>query len=717
MRIKAASVSTSIAALLLLASLAPAWAAMPPSVEEPQAPPPRRVGLREHVVVTATRLPGPEVKQPDVPAHVTVIDRRRIEASGARTIQELLAFEAGVSLHDQTGSGRQDTLDMRGFSRGTGMAVYLEGARLNDPRNNQVALELIPIDAVDRIEIIRGATSSLAGGGAEAGLIQIFLRTGETKGGGVSMASGTHGALDAAGAAQWRWRKAGGFASASLDRTDGFRENSEADEKRLAATAGVELAGGRRLSVSLVSASLDLGNPGSLTEAEFARNPAAAPFNQSDGMEEDLGLFSMNFQGPVAAGFSLAANLSYRDSRAEVLTTGRGASLFGGFFLDSDTRVAGAALQASHHGLLAGRGNDVSLGAEWMDGDTGALGFFTAPSDPAHVDRSSPDTHSDARRRTLALFAREAWKPFPKWGLTAGVRFDSDRFGYDERIPDPSNGDSRSFSEVSLSAGVTWQPRDETGFYLSYGEAFLPPTVEQLFAFPGFGSNPGLVPQDSRSLQAGVRVNRQWTKRSLDLDAAIFRVATDDEIVFRPGPLPGAPFGRNENQGRTLRRGVELSVRSRLAARITGFINATWTEAQIRNDPNRGNTVPLVPRDQISAGMDLTLPAGLAIRADALRVGDQVLDNDDANEQDRLSSYATANLRIAWRPAAARRKPGDSAGEDARGPSVFLEAKNLFDRNYATRGIYAFDYGSSSNAVFLTPAPGRRYLAGGEWKF
>ena len=140
MRIKAASVSTSIAALLLLASLARAGAASPPqastpspvpsstaqaapppSVEEPPAaPPPRRVGLREHVVVTATRLPGPEVKRPDVPAHVTVIDRRRIEASGARTIQELLAFEAGVSLHDQTGSGRQDTLDFAGWKALTG---------------------------------------------------------------------------------------------------------------------------------------------------------------------------------------------------------------------------------------------------------------------------------------------------------------------------------------------------------------------------------------------------------------------------------------------------------------------------------------------------------------------------------------------------------------------------------------------------------------------
>jgi outer membrane receptor protein involved in Fe transport len=352
-----------------------------------------------------------------------------------------------------------------------------------------------------------------------------------------------------------------------------------------------------------------------------------------------------------------------------------------------------------------------------MDGDTGALGFFTAPSDPARVDRSRPDTRSDARRRTLALFAREAWKPLPKWGLTAGVRFDSDRFGYDERIPDPSNDDSRSFSEVSLSAGVTWQPRDEAGFYLSYGEAFLPPTIEQLFAFPGFGSNPGLVPQDSRSLQAGTRVAHTWADRSLDLDAAIFRVATDDEIVFRPGPLPGAPFGRNENQGSTLRRGVELSVRSRLAPRIAGFINAAWTDAQFRNGPNQGHTVPLVPRNQISAGMDLTLPAGLALRAEALRVGDQVLDNDDANEQGRLSSYATANLRIAWKPAAAQGKPGDSAGGDARGPSFLVEAKNLLDRKYATRGIYAFDYGSSRSAAFLTPAPGRRYLAGGEWKF
>ena len=50
-------------------------------------------------------------------------------------------------------------------------------------------------------------------------------------------------------------------------------------------------------------------------------------------------------------------------------------------------------------------------------------------------------------------------------------------------------------------------------------------------------------------------------------------------------------------------------------------------------------------------------------------------------------------------------------------PVLFVEARNLLDESYETRGIFAFDFAAGRNDVFLTPAPGRQVMAGLEWEF
>jgi outer membrane receptor protein involved in Fe transport len=48
---------------------------------------------------------------------------------------------------------------------------------------------------------------------------------------------------------------------------------------------------------------------------------------------------------------------------------------------------------------------------------------------------------------------------------------------------------------------------------------------------------------------------------------------------------------------------------------------------------------------------------------------------------------------------------------------LFAELRNLLDEEYSTRGILAFDFSAGADAVFLTPAPGRRVFAGAAWSF
>lgn len=661
----------------------------------------------EHVVVTATRLPDQESELRDLPAAVTVVTREQIEASGARTIQEALARETGVVAYDQVGNGVQYVLDWRGFSSGTGCAVFLDGARINDPRNNTAALESVPLDAVERIEITRGSAAALTGGGSESAVVQIFTRSPAETRARISLAAGSDAARRLGGDFAGSFGRVELQASAALDRSDGFRENAVTDQKRYTASAGYGLGSGRRLLLSFAGSQSGFGTPGSLTEAEFDVDPYAAPYNQLDYSQARASQLALTFRGPLLGAVSLTANAFWRSKRDESLTTGRAATQFGGFVLDAEGSAAGATAQVTHDASGRGTRNRLAAGVEWLDGSTGSLGYFTSPSNPGTVTSDSPDSDNTAESRGAAFFVQDTWTPSPQFVVHVGGRFDSNLVRYEETIPDPTVRDERTFSKTSFRGGVTWRPAGSVDAYASYGEAFLPPTAEQLFAFPLFGSNKDLEAETSRALEAGVRLRRG----RVEVDGAVFRIGTYDEIVFDPTPVPGNPYGRNVNAGRTTREGIEIALRARLARALDGYVRGTLTRAAFANGPTDGKSVPLVPRQRLSLGLDARLAGGLGLRGDFLYVGSQVLLNDDANAQAPLSAYAVLDLRGTW--TARARRTGAKRGAW----TLFAEVRNALDRKYATRGIYAFDFVALENTVFVTPAPGRRLYGGVTWAY
>ena len=680
--------------------------------EEPVAP----ILIEEQLTVTDTRLRGEPESLSRVPAHVTVIDREAIRRSGSRTLQELLAREAGVVVYDQVGNDLAKSLDLRGFS-GSGTKLFLDGVPLNDPRSNALVLELVPLAALERVEITRGSTAALAGGGAEAGVVNLW--TGRpAPGGSLSLAAGSFGSFEVEGDVRRRLGRADLFLAGSLYETDGFRDNSGGDLHRLAGKLGWDLGNGRRLELSVVDASEELGAPGALTRGELETDREQAPFNQLDLLGEGLTQASASFQGPLAGEVGLTANLYVRRRDSEILTTGRAAPLFGGFFLDSDAAILGSTVQAERVWSAGDWRNRLSGGVEWLDGDTDARGYFTSPGDPGHVDDAGLGSDNTAERQALGLFLQNSWSPSPAWALVAGLRYDRDEVGYIERSPDPTNAAARTYSELSLRAGASWSPSDRSTVYLSFGEGFLPPTVEELFSFPLFGSNTELRPEDSASWELGARRRLGAGGR---VEAAAFSIDTRDEIIFDPGSPIGL-FGANVNAGSARRSGVEATLSLPIGLSNGGasrlFANLTLMDTELRSGANRGKSLPLVPEERLAIGFEGALGDALRLRVDGLWVGEQVLDNDEANSQGTLDAYAVVNARLAWSPPIGRRMGQQTgAGGETAGLVLFIEARNLLDESYESRGIFAFDFAAGRNDVFLTPAPGRQVMVGLEWGF
>ena len=124
----------------------------------------REVTLEE-VVVTATR-DIQEIRK--VPANVTVITPEEMKQSNSQTAVDLIRNEVGVVVRDYYGNGKQASVDMRGFGE-TGplnTLVLVDGRRVNEIDLSGVDWTQIPIDQVERIEIVRGAGTVLYGDNA-----------------------------------------------------------------------------------------------------------------------------------------------------------------------------------------------------------------------------------------------------------------------------------------------------------------------------------------------------------------------------------------------------------------------------------------------------------------------------------------------------------------------------------------------------------------------
>jgi outer membrane cobalamin receptor len=109
-------------------------------------------------------------------ASATVIDRASIEARQFQTLDEVLATAPGVALTNNGGVGKLSTLFIRGAEADQNL-VLINGVRIGSTTAGIAAIQDIPIEQIERIEIVRGPRSALYGADALGGVVQVFTRS------------------------------------------------------------------------------------------------------------------------------------------------------------------------------------------------------------------------------------------------------------------------------------------------------------------------------------------------------------------------------------------------------------------------------------------------------------------------------------------------------------------------------------------------------------
>lgn len=463
----------------------------------------------EAIVVTASRTE---------PGGVAIIDRTRIETFQPVTALDLLDRVAGVRAFSKGGVGGGSYLSIRGGEPNFTL-VLLDGVKVNDPTNSQGgAFDLAQIDpdALERIEVARGARSAIHGADALSGVVNLRLRevrAGE-RFGAARAAIDSEGGFGVGGTFGHGWRDGGFLASASLSDSGDLTEGSDLDRRQLLAKASHDLE-----AVTLTALALH-----ARTEREAfpedSGGPRLAVVRERERRDTDLTVMSLALTGRDER---LRPNLVLNWSRQDV---------------DADTPpippVAPAITADSRFDRIEVLGDlrfqptsslSLAAGAGYIDEDGRSRGTldFGGPL-PADFDIG----------RDIASGFAEA--TFSSGGVTAtaGIRYD-----------DASTSSGEWTGRASLRAGP---------FVASLSEGYKLPSLYAL-AYPII-ANPDLKPERSRSFEAGI----EHDLAGVTLHVAYFHNRFRDLIDFDPDRFT------NVNRARVTTQGVEAEAEGQIAA-------------------------------------------------------------------------------------------------------------------------------------------------------
>ncbi|MDQ6981904.1 MAG: TonB-dependent receptor plug domain-containing protein, partial [Mariprofundus sp.] len=220
--------------------------------------------------VTSSRVETPSVTSSKP---VTIIDRKTIEESHAVNIVDLLKGQANIAVRDTSGVGAKAQVDLGGFgeSSAANNVVLIDGRRVNNPDLSGTDWTQIPLDQIERIEIVHGAGSVLYGNGAVGGVINIITKI-PASGGSISLAGGSFGEFTGQGrigADAGKTRLEANFSGLT---TNGYRDNNFFDRFDGGARAEADLTNSLSLHISGNHHRDRVGLPGALSRAQVSAN-------------------------------------------------------------------------------------------------------------------------------------------------------------------------------------------------------------------------------------------------------------------------------------------------------------------------------------------------------------------------------------------------------------------------------------------------------------
>jgi outer membrane receptor protein involved in Fe transport len=744
-----------LAILTVLLGVAPVTAQESPAGTG--APGEEVIRLPEIQVSAPARLPEFALSPSSIPATLQVIPGADIRESGAPNLQEYLTRLPGLTVNDEQGNSAQLDLSFRGF-QGTsvtgipqGVSVFLDGVRINEPTVEEINFDLIPLDDVERIELIRGP-SAVFGRNTLGGSINIITRRG-------GPTREIEPVLEGGSFGRQKYRLSLGgtedlidyYFSATLAREDGWRDEAQSRIGRAFGKLGYKHTG-TDLTLSYQYVENRIEQAGSLPES-LLREDRTLNFTGGDFYKPYMNFVTLNLRQELTEELSLSLNAFGRQLDVEqfnVSLIGENTRQF------NDSTSAGGTLQIAHHTAVFGRENRLVAGVEYSHFDVSSNTFeeqnettlpecleeaIAAGEDPAQacppsqlasrvVDKQ--DTVGVYLQDTLDL-ARSALFEGDSLVLTAAGRFDWIRHDIKDLTPvepgRPNSTQESRFDRINPRLGINYNFSKDYGVFAAYSQGFRAPAfLELTCAGPGAicpGLQAGVAPDPPLKSVKATNYELGFRARPLpwlEGELSLFRTDVEDDIFsVTPTGTIGLFF---QNIGDTRRQGLELGIRGRFGSALEAYLNYAYTAATFETTAELatprltagcttppctqlvrpGNDIPLIPNHRLNLGVDYHLTPWLTLFLTGSVVGEQRLRGDEANEEQPLDPYfvMSGGARAHWRRL-----------------SAFLTINNLLDARYETFGTFAPNAREAGDPIerFLTPGPPINLVAGISYRF
>ena len=564
------------------------------------------------------------------PIGATVINAADIRLAGVSDVNQAIRKIGGVYGRQSLDGSPDFGLDLRGFGTNSNqnLVVMLDGVRLSENELSGSVLSSIPIETVERIEIIRGGASVLFGEGASGGVIQIVTRRPGADGGygassGVLRAeAGRFGQRDLRASLAQDWDGFAADAAVGHQKTDNYRDHNQFRQNTFSGALQWRWQGGRaglRANVARQDSEL----PGSLTMAQFQANPRAS-FTPDDFGALDAERVTA-FAEQRVGGLDLAAELSQRSKTVEATYFFVSNGVRSGSLSVYDSKQTQFSPRLRHLSDVNGMVNELVAGIDLMK--------WTR-------DTESSFSNADASQKSRALYVRDEIKFGGERNarLAAGARrerFDKQYVDVRGFIAPESTEQHHTAWEVQGSV----DPARHVTLYAKAGRSYRVANADE----NSYRSSDGaLKVQTSRDLELGATLS----DAGAGVTARVFRHDLRDEIFFDPTTNFG--FGANTNLDPTERNGVEIDAHADLARgwRLSG--HAQHVRARFTEGPNAGRDMVLVPKNVVSARLAWAPGSGHSADAGVQWVGKQRYGSDFANSCGaRMPSYATLDARYA----------------------------------------------------------------------
>ena len=627
------------------------------------------------IVVTANRTPE---KQIDSNANVSVVTAKEIEQKHYDDVSEALKNVPGVNIANYTASGQNYSTNPLYINGSNNIVVMVDGIRKNiNGILGTVANigELVSMDSIDHIEVLKGSASTLYGSDAQGGVINIITK--KAKEDGVRTTLRTS------------------FGNADKEKYTLYNEGKEG-QVFWNVEAGKELMGdykdgwGRKVINHLnaehynVKLGYDLGNDSNVIlnyekyKSDYTKPSTSSNNTQANKGKKDDDSISLQYNTKISDRLSNQFSI-YRNKNTINDNYNNASSPNDDTNWVMGMKTIGISDQLTY--TLANQ--TITGGIDWYkDEITKYHNYGNWYQTPEQV----PDGIS---ANNTAIYLQDKIDVDDKWNITPGVRFDHhSKFG----------------NHTSPSLSIGYKQNENTNYYVNYKTFFVAPSLYQLYAGPYMYlgtahqvGNKNLKPQEGNTIEFGI--NHQFDN-SLSGTFNIFHTHAKNLIQAPNGYL-------FENTGKSNINGFNLNLNKEFSQHWNASIGYTFIHMPATAHNKNINADGIIPESTLNINVGYQADkfnANLSGRGIMNRYGNKFYSGAPTQMHD-YANYWVWDLAANY--------------QFTKEATLFARVNNIFDQFYTDIGSCSGPYGGTASDPWGAwySAQGRNFEVGLQFQF